>query len=667
MINSYSLYNIQMMISAVAFFALTGVTPLYLLGILLRLKQHQSVLIAATLGPVLPAGFHVFALLLGASPRFTISLLAVIINCALLVSLWRRRQLPKIMFERKIAIGIIQALCSGILLWLITFFFYPHRNNLYQDVLWNVGTTAELMQHFPPMDPHWKAPGYFMYHWLGNLITASFGAFARVEAAYASIITMPLITWGLIATTARFSFFKRNSGLRTFAFLLLLFCFTSDHFVNNEFVSHMSFQAASTFFWSFPILIGGLGIWLEPSFLLGSSSKKAVLTNCVFRAVLLFIAAFAKGTTAVLFASTDMCFFLLQIYQAIKTKRFSYRRLSLSFGYAIFSVAVFLIIQRSCFSSVKSMADLLVVSDANLSSGLPASRFLSTCLTFLALPLIYFLSSEKSGIQKLYLTILMLGSQLFLGIFSRFPGLSEVYFLFNAHIVARIGILFLTFNLQRAKYVALGFALLALTFADTLNTLGINPTNVKRGFEGLGGSLQNSISAQSPLILALRQARSLIPAKNTLIAAPSTGCGQQFIYSAFLERRIWDECPLFNAGNQIAMLSDLAARQEPYYGKPFAFSPTPEIMKGHAQVLEEEKLQTQFLTDSTEWSSTERKRLSNEFAFSHSITENDCIKFVKKTGITHMIMFQNEISKIGTCLANEPKSLVENLAIFQIH
>jgi hypothetical protein len=639
-------------------FFLLGFLPIFFFLLKRGINIHTNIIVSIAFSPVLIAGINIINVILEIQGTLWQYLLpsVLIAFVTFFPPVWK--QIYSASEFKEAANNILKGVFFGSVYWYI--FFYPDYKDgsLYTDIMWNMGIVNEFKNHFPPSYPHWTSDGVFLYHYLGNI---GFAGISNLSGL--GIIQTVLKCGNLVNSISIFvilSLILRNNIVEklTISLLILFVSLVPGWALYNNLWSHITGYAASSFFWSLPVLFASVHVILY-------LDQKRIDNNDFLNTIIyLFIVVFATGFTKIsnllVLVSIEFGLFLRFVINNHIYRISSLRKL-------IKPILTFLIIPSFSFLLLFFFT---LKGDRGLVLGIEIRDFLifdswNPIYPFLAIyaPILVFMLFHLRKFKEFRWEFLLCGIiNLVFFFITRHAGSSDVYFGFNAIIC---NVLFVSFTSIKSilktyiySYILCGAVI--LISSDFGFFKGFSPFDFnlksKRHLEYTNYNFHNSEVEELVEI-------SKYVSKDALIAVPQQEKEYNFIYSAFLGRRIWNETSrnLSSVYSNNTLLTDFYMKQG---FVPAFFSDKPRIENDDSAYY------TYLKTIKTEdfinlENQDERFSIYQKYVFEERPFE-ECEKIVNKFKWTHIIIKESEMQKINTWLKSKGKISEKNFTIFNV-
>ncbi|MCB0420788.1 MAG: hypothetical protein KDD61_07315 [Bdellovibrionales bacterium] len=578
-----------------------GVIPCYYLLKYIGATKGITLAIAIGFSFFSVSIFHILALkLVGTKPLFIFMTVFVV---GLLISSIRKFR-NKSSEHMNLTGRALSGMVLGFFLWKMLARFHFKSGNVYRDTFWNLSLISELKKNFPPIYPMWyEAKGTFIYHYFADLYWAGLANFSNEDLFRVVLEFGPLYVWlcfGMILALA--IPMKRYVFGLAFAVFFSLLLFTKTWTPIIGLALHLS-GCTSTFFWGLPFLLSSVLFWSvidkRRRRLSGTESSKLILYSFLI-GLNTFVLTFFKGSSGFVLVTLEFSslihFWIQKIrhQEKIKLKSdFFYT----SLGYA-FSPCALLFVSKLMEGSSALLTQTEVVRD-KLQGLEGATIFVPFIILF--------------GISSFYLILLprlrcvttvIYGASLVNFVF---------YFLYTHHSYSEIYFIFNVFVLNIFFYISIywkGLELKKISIAVFLHTiLGLSffldyltPYPVVKFME-FNRLIYDSKTYKDGEVEELR-AFSRVLSNNSLVLVSGASCKIPFI-SASLESRVFAEC---------------------------LYSPDDALAE-------------------------KRVGIQDRFALGSNMRPGECIEFLNKYPVTHVLL-QNKLDQLpGFCL-KESKQVI---------
>lgn len=635
-----------------------GFLPIFLFLQRYEIKRNSIILISVGYAPVLLATLNIVVVSLGIQNSIFIYTVPIILWTSLLVFLKKKK--AKAISETDEA-GWLKPLLIGILFgcayWFIAF---PNTSSedvrLNFDVIWNLGLVGELKNHFPPKDPHWYTGNNFIYHFLTNAYQAGLSNFTGFDTLTTLNIVNLFTSLSIFVLIALFV--SRTSlveGLVIFS-LLLISSFTNEWTVFKAFHFHITNQAASTFFWSLPVFIASVQIWR-----LMNSHREKIPFSLLASVILISSVAvyFSKSSYVTVFVFLEFMSFIRFILQKKLWKISLLRENSKTFiSFTLYPLFFFLFLLLSRSSSQASVFFGLEARDfSNFQSWnpiYPLAAFYLVSTVF-----VLFEIKRVRQIKWDFLICSLFNFALFFVL--KHEGYSDLYFAFNAILLNAIFIIDSGLDNKLTGYVCayllcgvLIWYLAKEKIIQGFNSLDISFAQIDQESSN-GRFSREELNEYSGL-------SKFLPA-NALMASPEHPGQRFFLYSAFLERRIWNECPIYGHG----VINDyvperLFLAQEKF--NPDYLTDPPDGQK-HDEAFE--RFKKDLIIDTIKFENPSiRYSAYHDYLFGN-LSSEDRRSIAKRYGWTHVIVNTINVDSVNEEVRNVDKLVGKYITIFKIN
>ncbi len=539
---------------------------------------------------------------------------------------------------------LIYGILFGSVYWYVFFYQFYMEGRIYADVVWNLGIVGELKNHFPPTYPVWKTDGVFIYHYLANMGFAGISNFAGLNIVKTVLKCGYLINSIAIFTIMSLTIRKRFFESLVLFVLIFFFSLCSKWQVYSSLGGHMTGSAASTFFWSLPLLLASVYLIIKINE--EREEDRLPIKTSFYYFIIVSITGFSKISNLMVLIGLELGFFLVyffknRIYEFDQLKK--HRKTVAGFlQIPIFSLFMFFI-----FSSKNSYG---------LVPGIEARDFLAfeswnPIYPFIGIygPLLVLLIIKRNELNKFKWEFIVCSIlNLLFYFFVRHVGGSDLYFAFNALIC---NMLFLAYSslkelLKQYVYSYLLCAFFVLIFQD----LGYF-----KGFTPLEFNLKNfRISGDSRYIYPQKEIEEFISLSNeipnqALIAVPKQDAEDSFCFSGFIGKRIWNENSRSPSVNNYWTLAAKFISQQGFIPDYITKTPKQEDFEaGYSKFIRSLKPEVlNNLEDEDRRFSIYRKCVFEEIPF------QDCEKIVKENKWSHIIVMDRDMKRINSWLKSK--------------
>lgn len=633
-----------------------GFIPIFLILFIKKTKIFFNLIFSIAFAPVLIAFLNIFNIILGIEGTFLQYIIPFVLLFVVVLSSSFWEKFYSADEIREALTPIITGTFFGIIYWYLFFYQFYIEGAIYTDVMWNFGFLTELKDHFPPVDPHWSTNGYFLYHYLNNMGFAGISNFAGLN-----VIQTVLKSGNLINSISIFIILAlsiRNRIVESFILFIIIifFPFTPGWMVFLSLGSHMSGYAASSFFWSLPILLASVYTiyYLNKDRLNDGLFAKTI----IFNFIIVLATGFSKISNLIILIGIEFGYFIVflkshRVFNVTQIRKFMRPLLSFTIV-PLFSLMVILLFtfkgNGGLFLGIE-IKDFLIFDSWN-----PIYPFVAIYGTIIIF--IFFNLTELSQFKWEYLICGFINLIFFF--LTKHAGSSDLYFAFNAVLC---NFLFLSYSSvkEKLKLFVYSYALGGLIVIIFSNW------GYFKGFTPFEFSL-SSISKPHPGLYNIRTSEvdeylrfsELIP-KDALIAAPKQDLENTFLYSAFIGRRIWNENPRYSPSvfNDYTLTSEFMKKQGFF----------PSFLKKKLNLVDYNQAFSQFASkirpdqfnylEMWENRNTIYKRCVFE-----NIHVNEYENIVKNNKWTHIIVKESEIQDINSWLKSKARLSGKFITIF---
>lgn len=356
----------------------------------------------------------------------------------------------------------------GILWWISGFLPNAYRMRVYPDVLWNIGNASQFMHSLHIQDPHWFQETCMSYHFYSHRVIAGIGLFTGTDLIQIVIIPLTLITTISIATLATAKELRKSICYGIIAVVLVFLLRPTERWgANRSFMMHMTGYAASTYFWSLPLTIGGILWWfrwdsIRYEFIFsGNSGLKKILSPSIITLFIVIAMTYSKASGALVFISVEFISFINVSVLLFRQRLFFKRFMALPW-YGI-SLAAFLLADLLFFRAIgyNTGGNYGLLSFGfesrdftNLKGGILTAFFAVS-----GLPVIFFLLKKRPARKQIaLLAASFLNFLIFLCL--KHPGYADFFFIFNSII---LGIFSVSTGLDRKTVARFGLSVIILS------------------------------------------------------------------------------------------------------------------------------------------------------------------------------------------------------------
>lgn len=648
-----------------------GILPIYMPLKLFGINKRHSFTLALGFSPALIAFFNIIFVLCklqhGIIPYFTI----FSINSFFFVVGFKISRLNinnfKTIFTWKKSKLLIISIGIGVFYWLVGFFPFILRSSIYHDVLFNFTIIAELKEHFLPINPIWNTSSVMLYHFLTDLYLAGMMNFAGLDIIH-TVNLGNLFTCISIVVLIYLSF-QSHAIINFFVlFLLVLVRFTPDWFPISGFGDHITGYAASTFFWSLPILLTTIYIWNE--FFTRIRLKITVSRRWYVLFLLIvftttLIAFFAKVTIVAVLVGLEFYSFLKFCIDnsvfTLRSIRNNFRIISSYILVPVFSVVLSLIISMTNTSIPSGGLNFGLELDdfSAFNSWNPVYPILAMYGSTIIVIFLSWSQESKFRFELLFASVF----NLVLFFIFKHTGGSDVFFGFNAFIC---NFLFVVYSdiYFKLKKVVISFFIMALlvtgihSFTDVKGLSLAKIVNIKIA-KPYGPDVYENIHVNQK-IQDLMDVSKELPT-DALIATTGYENERHFTYSAFIGRRFWNESSVYAMStlNAYAPLWQFQSRQSFI---PSFFTETPNIdneTAAYNKFVKDEFGKYLHLYENPKL----RTEIFNKAVFeeqSDELSENTA----KKYKWTHILIEKKDLYRINSWLKNKHAIVKDDFTIF---
>jgi len=640
-----------------AFFVI-GFIPIFFFLLKRGLNIYTNLIVSIAFSPVLIAGINVLNVKLeiqGTSWQYLIPLM-LITAVTFFTPVWRKFYTTKEIAEA--AKIILAGAFLGAVYWYI--FFYPDYKDgsLYTDIMWNLGIVNEFKNHFPPSYPQWKNDGVFIYHYLGNMGFAGISNFTGLGIIQTVLKCGNLINSISIFVILSLSIRKNIIEKLLISLLIIFVSLIPGWSVYTNLWTHLTGYAASSFFWSLPVLFASVNIiyYLDQRRMDNNDLPKTIF----YLFLIVFSTAFTKISNLLILVGIEFGLFLKfvlnnQLYRINHLRRLL--KPLLTFLIIPFFTLVLLYIftlkgERGLVPGIE-IKDFLIFDSWN-----PIYPFLAIYGPLLGFVVFHIKEFKEFRWEFIFCSFI----NLVFFFITRHAGSSDVYFGFNAIIC---NVLFVSYSSIMKVFKTYIYSYL---FCGSI-ILILSDFGFFKGFSPFEFSLKpmrhleyTNYNFRDSEVVDLLDISKFIP-KDALIAVPRQEMEYNFIYSTFLGRRIWNESSrnFSKAYNNNTLVTDFYKKQS---FVPSFLSDKPrledynlsysEYLKGikHGDFDYLENPDDRFLTY--------QKCVFEELPF------NECEEMVKRFKWTHIIVKESEKKKINTWLHTKQYISGKFISIFNV-
>ncbi|HEY0740068.1 MAG TPA: hypothetical protein VGD40_01350 [Chryseosolibacter sp.] len=635
-----------------------GALPVYCLLRLLGINGRALALITVGYAPVSLAVFNTVNVLAGIQSTILQYIIPALLLALLGVMLKRRSiQFFEKNQERAVEKTFLFGLIFGFAYWLLAFTStFGEGVSLNFDVVWNLGFVAELKNHFPPKDPHWYQDSYFIYHSLTNMFQAGLSNFAGIDTLATLKLANLLTALTLFICIA---LFITNDyvlpGLLIFV-ILLITSFAEEWTVFRAFHFHISNQAASTFYWSLPIFVTSLYVW-QISDRLRHTLPMHHFALLVFAYA--FTSYFAKGSFMSVFVALEFFSFIRfvvqkKVWQPSFFKLHIREFISFAFCPAFFALFAFL---SQTNTTIAVFFGIETRDFANFNSWNPLLPLAAVYLPAALLLTISFRTLRAIRWDFLLCSLL----NFFVFFVMKHEGYSDLYFAFNAIL---LNILFiLSADIPRklvnffSAYLLCGFCLWYGVQADWIK--GFTP--MKISFENVYHTTTSNGTIPTEELEEYQTLSNKLPA-NALIAAPAQSAARFFLYSAFLQRRIWNECPIYaqNVLN-VYVPERLFMASEKFL--PDSLPPLPDNTRYYNATLVD---RTTLQIDSSRYENPALRYMQYDSCVFSQLSADQCERIARGNQWTHIIVKTEDLVRINSYMKGLKRDGGKFITVFEL-
>jgi hypothetical protein len=546
----------------------------------------------------------------------------------------------------------------GVVYWLIFFYPYYRAGTIYTDVLWNFGIINELKAHFPPLYSQWDTKGIFIYHYLTNAGFAGFSNFSNLDVIHTVLKSGNLVNCVCIFVILAFSI-KNNIAESLLLFLLLIFLSLIPNWqIYVSMCAHLSGNAASTFFWSLPLLLSSIYaiLHLNNYRLTSEISGKTVISLIL----LVLAVGFSKVSNLMILLGLEFWFFIKFLYTNQITnisQIFKFRRTLLSF--IIIPVSSLLLIYLFSLQGYGGLIPGIEIKDFQVFNSwnplLPIFAIYGPIFVF-----IIFMRNEISESRWEFLFCGFVNLLLFF-IF-RHSGYSDLYFGFNTIIC---NILFLNYSYYKEKIKPFLFSYLTcgifiVLFSDFGYFREFSPFDFS--LRTLTKAAPSEYNFRNSEVNELLNFSDELP-KDALISVPKQEFEYTFLYSAFLGRRIWNENPRYSYTvlNEYTLKTAFLLNQNFI---PSFLSKKPDIENynsAYSDFIKNIKDEDLANFEKPE----ERYNIYKKCVF-EDLPVSECEDIVRKYKWTHIMVREEDIEKINIWIKSKKSLVGKYYTIFNV-
>lgn len=656
-------------------FLLFGFLPVYMSLRLLSQSVKTGFIIALGFSPVLISVLNIVNVFLEQKYILFLYCLLVFVNGTLAYFLFDN-------LKRKSEVGLLRsvslksrsfvsssvALLLGLIYWYFAFYPYLIDSAVYHDVIFNITIISELKNYFLPIDSTWYSGEARLYHFLSDLYLAGMSNFSGLNVlqvvVFGNFFTC-LSIFLLIYLMARNSLIINASVF----YVLLLVNFSPEWFPISSLPDHMSGNAASTYFWSVPILFCVVYVWstyFENIRHEIKSLNKHFISLALLSFVVTFIAFFTKVTIVTVLVALEFYCFCRFVINDLK---FNFNRLAeriwVVVSYAF--VPVFALVIAYTVSVVNKG-----FPTGGLSIGLEIADFQAFNSWNLMYPFLavygvtgFFLMVNWLQRNRLRFELLFASLINFIIFFiTRHIGGSDVFFAFNALLLNALFVVLSDVRLKLAKVtvslMAMIFLVVCISKFTSIHGFSIPKMPPKFEITRVYGPAVFKNGVVDEGIQDLLDVSQELPV-SALIACAGYQNQRHFTYSAFIGRRFWNESSVYAMStlNAYAPLWEFQSRQGLL---PDFFSSTPNPKD---ETDEYDKfLKEEFLSYKVRYEDPySRKEIFSKAAFEeqgHMVSEG----IANQYGWTHVLVEGKDLKRINSWLKTKSRIDKNDFAIF---
>jgi len=661
-------FDLLIFLKAFLIIAFVGIVPIYLILRKYHYSQEISIVIAIGYSPVIIAFLNILYISVFKFNLYLNYLTIIIFYLWFFISSYNQheRKFKSIFLGFK---NIIFPFCFSVTIGVLFWYLFKYENiktgNIALDTLWNIAHVGELKNHFPPIDPHWFTGQVFNYHYLTNLYFAGISNFINISALES------LYSFASLFTTISIFIIISLISIRSFIlsilifFILLLVNMAPGWTPFDSFYAHISY-VSSTYFWSLPIFLSSIVIWIKfNEWRLIKFDKENLLFKDVFQIiifwlVLTIVLVFSKGSHfAVIifleffiflkFSFTEKCWLIRNLKnKAIKLLTF------------LLSPLIFILIIKNMFKDAVGylnfgieIRDFAFFNSWNI--------LIPLFVTFNFTIIYVFISIKKK--HKIPYEFLFAGFFNFLLFFIfRHEGYSDLYFIFNAFLSNLFLLILIKTSDQNEikKLFEILISILATLFIVGMLNLFTNIKGVQ--IVDLEKSKEKSTYFQAYNVMSytdktphyfkylpdLIKFRDKI-SKNALILVPQKVDYKDvegIFWASFLERRIWNGSYRYAHSTKNNYAYERAFRRD-YETLGNLLRKKPNL-KDERNILQKSIKKFQKSKESLLYEDFNGRYSSyNEFLFNKKMDSENREKYINKFNWSHVIILNSDENKIS--------------------
>jgi hypothetical protein len=648
-------------------FTFFGFLPIYLGLKLLGLRNKSVVIASIGFAPVAISLANIFSVQTSIQHSYTIHVIVLLVNLTLLFlnlkvkTAWHWSEL-----RHKLAPTYI-GLLAGVVYWYYAFYPFTQSSSLYHDIIFNYSIISELRNNFLPIDSNWYSGSSRLYHFLADLYFAGMTNFSNlnvIQVVNIGNLFSCLSVFLIISFTVRG---QQAANISLFV-LLIFFNISSNWLPFSAFPGHMTGRAASTFFWSIPILLTMIYFWFDADNKRKTIdySTKEYLGFVLFALILTLVGFYSKVTILPVLVGLELYAFTAYIYanSIFSPKMLMANLKTLSTYIFIPLFGLFLAMLTAWINKGGT--------ETGLAAGLEIMDFVPFDSWNILYPIVamygvvamfVILNYKKFHFLKFELLFAsMVNFILFFTI--KHTGSSDIYFAFNSIIC---NALFITYSDLDRKFYNVIFAF----FITVTSVILIGEFTKIKGFtiptenlivstEGVYGPSVYKNGEVEKYIQDMIDLTDALPV-DSLIATRGYGCSRHFTFSAFIGRRFWNESCAYSGStrNGYTDRNEFEAQQKFI---PDFFTEKPVLQnESDARdlfVKSESMNYLKFYEDPEE-----RAIIFNTAVFQNNASDvSDSI--VKRFNWTHVLIENKDIDKINDWLKYKAKIESGNFTIF---